>query len=456
MAEFTAYEQLLLELINRARLDPASEAARLGITLNAGLPAGTITATPKQALAGNEALVAAARGHSQYMITTDQFNHQGIGDGTPTSRMETAGYTFAESWANGENIAWIGTTGTVNELAFVTQIADNLFRSAHHRENILDGYFREAGTGIADGTFVSGGTSFNSVMATQNFATSGAAFYVTGVAINDGNLNNFYDIGEGRSGISIAVTTGGLADGSALSAATGGYNAAVSAGTHVVTFSGGDLATDVSVTVATGAANAKIDLSGQSKILTSVTATLGAGASDLALLGASAINGTGNTGNNVIDGNRAANILSGDAGNDTLSGKAGNDVLIGGAGVDILTGGGGADRFDFNDISEIGMVAGARDVIKDFTHNATLALSDRIDLATIDANGAGAGSTAFSWLGTAAFTGKAGQLHYGWLNPAGTADDRTIVSGDVNGDKIADFRIELVGLKSLVAADFIL
>ena len=43
----TAADQYILELVNRARLDPAGEAARLGIDLNEGLAAGTISATPK-------------------------------------------------------------------------------------------------------------------------------------------------------------------------------------------------------------------------------------------------------------------------------------------------------------------------------------------------------------------------------------------------------------------------
>jgi hypothetical protein len=48
----TAAEQLQLELINRARLDPVAEAARLGIDLNEGLAAGTISAAAKQPLVG--------------------------------------------------------------------------------------------------------------------------------------------------------------------------------------------------------------------------------------------------------------------------------------------------------------------------------------------------------------------------------------------------------------------
>ncbi|HEX6093736.1 MAG TPA: hypothetical protein VFZ07_10315, partial [Dongiaceae bacterium] len=63
MAELTAQEQYLLELINRARLDPAGEAARNGIGLNDGLASGTITADSKQPLASNGNLATAAQGH---------------------------------------------------------------------------------------------------------------------------------------------------------------------------------------------------------------------------------------------------------------------------------------------------------------------------------------------------------------------------------------------------------
>jgi hypothetical protein len=42
----TDYEQYMLELLNRARANPAAEAARHGIDLNEGLPAGTISTTP--------------------------------------------------------------------------------------------------------------------------------------------------------------------------------------------------------------------------------------------------------------------------------------------------------------------------------------------------------------------------------------------------------------------------
>lgn len=203
---------------------------------------------------------------------------------------------------------------------------------------------------------------------------------------------------------------------------------------------------------------AEASAAGLDNVISTVTHALGFGVENLTLSGNGAINGTGNELANVITGNGAANTLKGFVGNDTLIGGAGNDTLVGEASRDVMTGGLGADRFDFNVAFESGKTAATRDIITDFTHNATLALSDRIDLSTIDANGAGAGNTAFVLLATkgAAFTGLAGQLRWFQSDSTNNALDKTIIEGDINGDKVADFQIELTGLKNLVAADFVL
>ena len=64
----------------------------------------------------------------------------------------------------------------------------------------------------------------------------------------------------------------------------------------------------------------------------------------------------------------------------------------------------------------------------------------------------------FSFLAShdTAFTGVAGQLRWFREDLAGTANDRTIVEGDINGDTVFDFQIQLTGLKTLAAGDFIL
>ena len=53
----SAAEQYAIELINRARLDPAAEALRYGVALNAGLSAGTISNDALYVLAPNTAAV---------------------------------------------------------------------------------------------------------------------------------------------------------------------------------------------------------------------------------------------------------------------------------------------------------------------------------------------------------------------------------------------------------------
>lgn len=73
---------------------------------------------------------------------------------------------------------------------------------------------------------------------------------------------------------------------------------------------------------------------GNDTVESSVTLTLGANVENLTLTGTSAINGTGNTLDNILTGNSAVNTLTGGAGNDRLDGKAGADRLIGGAGND--------------------------------------------------------------------------------------------------------------------------
>src|SRR5207249_4264293 len=74
---------------------------------------------------------------------------------------------------------------------------------------------------------------------------------------------------------------------------------------------------------------------GTDLVQASVTFTLGSNIENLTLTGSSAIDGTGNSLDNIILGNSGANSLSGGGGNDTLDGGTGADAMAGGTGDDI-------------------------------------------------------------------------------------------------------------------------
>lgn len=146
----------------------------------------------------------------------------------------------------------------------------------------------------------------------------------------------------------------------------------------------------------------------------------------------------------TVSGRDGHDTILGLAGDDILAGDAGNDVLNGGAGADRLTGGIGKDQFVYNAVSE--STPGGRDVITDFSRSQ----SDKISLSGVDANSVLSGNQAFTFIGSAAFSNVAGQLRYS------TSGGITLVSGDVNGDGVADFQIELTGTLAPIASDFVL
>jgi Ca2+-binding RTX toxin-like protein len=85
----------------------------------------------------------------------------------------------------------------------------------------------------------------------------------------------------------------------------------------------------------------------------STSTVLRDGKDNLILVGANAIDGTGNTLDNALTGNAGNNLLAGLAGNDLLVGGRGADTLDGGAGRDTLAGGLGNDVYLIGDAEDV-------------------------------------------------------------------------------------------------------
>jgi Ca2+-binding RTX toxin-like protein len=192
--------------------------------------------------------------------------------------------------------------------------------------------------------------------------------------------------------------------------------------------------------------------------------SLSGGNDDDTLLGGSGADVLfGASGADLLDGGDGDDILSGEAGTDRLNGGIGNDRLDGGDAADILdggegadtllgrqgrdamTGGTGADIFVFG-TGDSSATRSQADAVSDFSK----ADGDKIHLRGIDAVEATAADEAFAFIGTGAFTGTAGQLRFE------TVAGATLVQGDTDGDKIADFFIRLDGAVPLAAGDFVL
>ncbi|MBB5220220.1 Ca2+-binding RTX toxin-like protein [Amaricoccus macauensis] len=156
---------------------------------------------------------------------------------------------------------------------------------------------------------------------------------------------------------------------------------------------------------------------GSDAIRSTVSYRLGANVETLVLLG-TAISARGNGGDNLLRGNASDNSLEG------------------GGGRDVLVGGGGADSFVFREDA-----AGVRDVIRDFTPGL-----DKIVLGPIDADVWSPGNQAFTFIGTAGFSGVAGELR---------ATHRGLL-GDVDGDRVADYDIAFSAPLSITETDLVL
>lgn len=356
-------EQLTLELINRFRLDPDGEYARLvgkqanvdfaisffGVTLSA-LQTQLAALSPVAPLAWNSALNDSATTHSQLMINANSQSHNLPGEPSLGQRFENAGYTGYQ--LIGENIYYESQDVFYGHAGFIIDwgyddvdnnganpnwqtAGDGIQDPPGHRNSLINSTFTEIGIGIIPN---------NGTLSTTHHLGHRFAYQAqfVGVVIDDADNDDFYDVGEGLGGVTVTLTSGGSTF-TTTTWSSGGYQIAVPNGTYTITFSGGGLSAPIVRTATLAGANVKVDANADD-----VPAGPTNGNDDLV--------GTNSpdvidllAGNDKYQGLGGNDIIRGNAGNDTLNGGGENDSLYGGADADAHIGGAGIDYARYDD-----------------------------------------------------------------------------------------------------------
>jgi hypothetical protein len=226
-----------------------------------------------QPLSFQEDLLTMAQLHTQDMFENEFQGHTSSSNPPPPfgpgytfgQRLDAVGYegsagenvfSSADSVAHGHagfDVDWGNSSSPGAPFYNSAFNGQGMQNPAGHRRNIHNGDFKEIGVGVINGTNGSVGPQ----LVTQDFGDPGDIRYITGVVYEDLNSNNFYDIGEGRSGVRVDV------DGSAffaVSTSSGGYSVPVPInGTYPITFSGGGYQTFMTTATVLNGENEKVD-----------------------------------------------------------------------------------------------------------------------------------------------------------------------------------------------------
>ena len=281
----SADEQELLEQINRFRMDPQGELARIfrsygedelvayntlvndAILLNS-YPKDSISqflnewrslsaTTP---LAFNASLMSAAASHTSYMRTKNEISHQCNGEENLATRLAKAGFVSGVN-ADGETYSYSENVGggfsayenfSVASYMLASFAVDWGVPSHLHRDAMINANYSEVGVSILQ-TNKSVGPS----LTTSEFGTSldGArtdGAYLLGVVYDDANADLFYDSGEGVGEVDVLIER---LDGSGNESVTlhtwnsGGYQLFLVNGQYRVTVSGDQFQTAISKTI---------------------------------------------------------------------------------------------------------------------------------------------------------------------------------------------------------------
>ena len=195
------------------RANPQAAAnSYLSGNLNEGLSAGTISTAAKQPLAWDLSLVTAAQGHTSDMISNNIFQHTGSDGRSPFQRMADAGYTLQTA---GENLSTRGDSTLTAITADLTRqmnidlFVDSGVAGRGHRTSMLNNDFESVGISVG---FSSSYTPLGGLpggVVTVDFGANNNGAFLTGVAYDDLNSDNFYSPGEGLGGLTVTAYDAG-------------------------------------------------------------------------------------------------------------------------------------------------------------------------------------------------------------------------------------------------------
>ena len=326
MVNADVYERYMLELVNEARAQAGAPPLQLERSLNQ-----------------------AAEDHSLWMLETDIFSHTGVNGSSATQRMDAAGFTRSGSWRTAENIAVQSERGPDGIMDDVAQLHTNLMNSPGHRANILNPDLDYIGIGIELGDFDFDSGTFESVIVTQNFGSTGAPV--------DLDLG----IEPNPQVVSVVVAPTKIQGDDSANELTG------TAADEIIRGEDGD-------DMLAGGAGADVLRGGQGQ-----DRLYGGEDNDTAYGGGGHDYIRGDDGNDRILAGSGNDIVRGGRNDDTMLGGSGDDVIHGGAGNDRVNGQTGNDRLYGNDGSDTFMFREGygTDRILDFENN-----SDSIDLSS--------------------------------------------------------------------------
>ncbi len=293
MANPTAREQELLELINRMRIAPSAELALLLASSDqaikdaltyfkvdlATLKSQWQKLVPAAPLAWSGQLSDSAAAHDQVMIQYDQQSHHvGAYDANGNlvtayepdlaGRLSATGYQFTRGR---ENIYGYASSIVYAEAGFAIDWGNDatsvggIQNPAGHRDTMMATDIREVGISVMDET--NPNTKVGPLVVTEDFgnrAELNNKAWLLGVAFQDKNQDSWYEAGEGLNDVQVKITgIQGTNFSHTISVAdTGGYQDLLDPGQYQVDFLRGGkvVKTQTTSIAAKDPANIKLDL----------------------------------------------------------------------------------------------------------------------------------------------------------------------------------------------------